>query len=175
MNMKLPTHGTSSAHDDRVDAALKHFAGATPAPGLESRVTARLAAAGRARSGSSYRSVRSGGNIGLLLLRRLSIGAMAAAAAIVIVFGTVEHSRRIYPVALRTPQTGGVSPANSVHYPTHPMPQSAEIHPGSTRNAPHSRAVISPNHTRHASGAAVPRSPYPPESQPASSSSDPQQ
>jgi hypothetical protein len=173
MNPKPSARHLSSPHDARIAAALDHFARATPPPGLESRVAARLSAAGRLESS------RSAGSVRLLLLRRLSVGAMAAAAVCAIVFGTVEHARRNpMPQMVRGPQTGGVDISPSVHIPTHPIPQSAEINPDAPRNPPHGRAVLSRNHSRHAAGAAVPRSPYPPESQPtnpAEPKSDPQQ
>jgi hypothetical protein len=167
MNAKLTANRISSSHENRIDAALAQLARATPPSGLESRVAARLAAADR----SGAQSFRSNGNVRFFVIQRLSIGAMATAAGVAIVFGTVEHSRRILPpVATKPAQSGGASTAGDVHVPTHAIPQSAVINPAAPRTAPHGRAVISPNHGRHAPGAAVPRSPYPPESQPASAS-----
>jgi hypothetical protein len=169
MNAKLTAKRISSSHESRIDAALAQLAHATPPSGLESRVAARLAAADR--SSARSQSFRSNGNVRFFVIQRLSIGAMATAAGVAIVFGTVEHSRRILPpVASKPAQSGGANTAGDVHVPTHAIPQSAVINPAAPRTAPHGRAVISPNHGRHAPGAAVPRSPYPPESQPASSS-----
>jgi hypothetical protein len=169
MNTK-PSPSRNTSHDGRIDAALAHFAHAAPPPGLESRVTARLAAADRL--GVRSQSLRYDGSVRFLVLRRLSVGAMATAAGVAIVFGTVEHSRRILPpvTAGRPVPSGRVSTAGAVHIPTHAIPQSAQINPKAPRTAPHGRAVVSPNHGRHAPGAAVPRSPYPPEAQPTSSS-----
>jgi hypothetical protein len=168
MNTQPSANRSSSPHDDRIDAALARFARATPPAGLESRVAARLSRERQANGRS--RSFRSEGSVRFLILRRLSIGAMATAAAGAIVFGTLEHSHRnLPPVANRAVQSGGAVPAGAGHTPTHALPQSSEINPQAPRTPAHGRAEISPNHPRHAPGSAVPRSPYPPESQPASS------
>ena len=168
MNRKPSADRAPSRHDARIDAALARFAHATPPADLESRVVARLTRERQAGPRSQF--FRSAPDLRLLLLRRLSIGALAAAAAAAIAFGTVEHSRRTQPpVAARPVQSGGASNAGSLHTPTRATRQSVEINPEAPRNPPHGRAVISPNQGRHATGAAVPRSPYPPDSQPAES------
>jgi len=165
------TKGDASGHDARIDAALQVYAHAEPEPGLESRIAARLSAN---RPGPRFRFSLAEFTR-LLVLRRLSVGALAGATAAVIVVGTVQHSHRTMPPqVVRAPQTGGVGVANRVHVPTHPMPQGATIDPAAPRVPPHGRANVSRNPAHRASGAAVPRSPYPPGQQ-SSNSTEPQQ
>jgi hypothetical protein len=162
----------SSRHDASIDAALRNYAHADPRPGLEGRVAARLASA-RRRSGVRFSFAESGP---LLLLRRISVGALATAAGAAIVVSSVQHSsvRTLPPQALRAGRTGGMTPASVVHIPTHAMPQRANIDPNAHRPAPHGRANISGNPAHRATGAVVPRSPYPP-GEPDSDNTKPQQ
>jgi hypothetical protein len=164
-----PSNDTgSTAYDARIDAALRVYGGAAPVPGLESRVAARIAATPR----RSYRSgpARFTGSW-LVLLRGVSVGALAAAAACAIVVGTVRHSQRIaIPQATGGSRSEGVSAAGATHVPTHAIPPSATIDPQSPRSAPHSRGTVSGNAVKKPAGSALPRSPYPPDQQPPSES-----
>jgi hypothetical protein len=151
------TDPTFSPHDARIDAVLHAYARAVPAPGLESRVAGRIAAASR-------HPMRSGISLRILILRRFSVGALAAAAAYGVVIASVEHSQRgVLPLAASPIRSGGLGTAGRVYVPTKPMPERPQIDPASPRTPPHGRAVVSRNHGRRPSGAAVPRSPYPPD------------
>jgi len=165
-----PGTDTSSNYDARIDAALRVYGGAAPAPGLESRVAARIAATPR----HSYRSASAfTGSRWMVLLRGASVGALAAAAACAIVVGTVRHSQQTaIPQATGLSRSGGVSAASGTRVPTHAVQQSATIDPQAPRSEPHTRATVSRNAGNKPAGSAVPRSPYPPGQQP---SSDPQQ
>lgn len=159
MKPKPSISDSSSVHDARIDAALRVYGRAIPAPGLDSRVAARISAMPR----QSFRS----GTAALLLFRRFSAGALAAVAAGAIVVATVRHSQHIsLPQAARVPLSGGVSGAEGAHIPTHAVPQSATIDPEAPRTPPHSRATISRGRGHKPAGSAVPRSPYPPDQQP---------
>jgi hypothetical protein len=161
----------SRIDDARIDDALRVYGRAVPAPGLESRVAARLRSAPR----QSYRLASAGfaRRHWLLLVRGASIGALAAAAACAVVVGTVRHSQQFaVPQAAGVPRSGGVSAAGATHLPTQAAAQSATIDPLAPRSAPRSRATLS--HAATGSGAnkpagsAAPRSPYPPGAQPSS-------
>jgi hypothetical protein len=162
MKSKPTNHDSSTAHDARIEAALRVYGRAVPAPGLESRVAARIAAQPR----HSFRSASfaSRGNPWLILLRGFSIGALAVAAACAIVIGTVRHSQQIVlPQTARGARSGSLNTAGATHVPTHAIPQSATIDPQAPRTAPHSRATVSRNQGNKPAGSAVPRSPYPPD------------
>jgi hypothetical protein len=158
-----PSNGTSStAHDSRIDAALHDYGRAVPAPGLESRVAARISATPYRSSQSTSFGFR--GSLGLRLFRGLSIGALAAAAACAIVVGTVRHSQQlVISQAAAGTRSGAVGTAEGTHIPTRAVPQSATIDPRAPRTAPHSRATISRNSGSKPAGSAVPRSPYAPD------------
>ena len=116
MKPKPSTENSSTAYDARIDAALRVYGRAVPAPGLESRVAARISAGPRHAFRSTSFGFRS--NPVLVLLRGFSIGALAAAAACAIVVGTVRHSQQIaLPQAAAGPRSGGVSTAGSSSYP----------------------------------------------------------
>jgi hypothetical protein len=144
----------SSRHDARIDAALRVYARAVPTPGLESRVSAHMAAAPE----RSFQVVR---RLRLVILQRVSVGTLAAAAACALVVGTVQHSHHVLPPVGLSRPGGGVGSAGMIHVPTQAMPQSAKIDPASPRRAPHSRATLTHPRGRHANGVAVPPSPYP--------------
>ena len=157
-----PSTDNTTGHDARIDAALRVYGHAVPTPGLESRVAARIAATPR----QSYRSASSGfaGSRWVVLLRGVSVGALAAAAAVAIVVGTVRHSQQVpLPQAARGTRSGGINTAGDPHVPTHAIPQSATIDPQAARTAPHTRATVSRNAGSKPAGSAVPRSPYPPD------------
>jgi len=152
----------SSLNDVLIDATLALYAKVEPEPGLESRIADRIAQIQResARTRSATR---------LLIWKRLSVGALATAAACGIVVGTVQHSRHNLP-----PQVGrstanssnGAGIATAPHTPTRAIPVSPQIDPNSPRTPAHGRAQISRNPNHHPNGVATPRSPYPPDQQP---------
>ena len=88
-----PSTDNTTGHDARIDAALRVYGRAVPTPGLESRVAARIAATPH----QSYRSASSwfAGSRWMVLLRGVSVGALAAAASAAIVVGTVRHSQQV--------------------------------------------------------------------------------
>jgi len=151
------TTNNSFPHDARVDAILRAYSHAIPAPGLESRVATRIAAMSR--------PLRSRGASRLLVLRRLSVAALTAAAAAAIVAGTVRHSHRIAlpQRATGTSRLGGVSTAGSEHAPAQAVPETPTIDPHSPRTPPHGRTTSSGSQKHRSAGAALPRSPYPPQ------------
>ncbi|AXC10901.1 hypothetical protein ACPOL_1555 [Acidisarcina polymorpha] len=103
----------------------------------------------------------------MVLLRRFSVGALATAAAALMVVGTLQHSERRLPprLAVHPAQSGGSITSGSIHVPTRSMPDQATIDPATPRTPPHSRATLSRTPSRHPAGSAVPRSPYPAEKQ----------
>jgi hypothetical protein len=162
---EINTH--HAAYDAMIDAALHFYGTASPAPGLESRVQARLAAAPRTELRSSFMLV-SGSQGWLLRLRGISLGAMTAAAACAIVVGSVHHSQRpaAIPQAAVGSHSGGVSAAGAPHTPTGIVRQTPTLDPQAPRSAPRSRSTVEHGGSSNA-GRAVPRSPYP---EPAASS-----
>jgi len=164
MKIRPSTDHPFSRHDARIDAALSVYAQAEPFPGLESRVAARLASA---RPQPRFHFGAAGGSA-FLILRRISVGALVTAAGAAIVFGTIQHSEHSLPPPIaRHGQANGLTPANAGHTPTKAMPQGGSIDPSAPRVSPHGRAAVSRDQLRHALGAAVPRSPYSPDKQPA--------
>lgn len=162
MKPRLSTDTSSNADDARIDAALRVYGRAVPVSGLESRVAARIAVAPR----QPYRSAPSGfrGSHWMVLLRGVSVGALAAAAACAIVIGTLRHSQQVaIPQAMAPSRSGSVGAAGGTHVATHAVPPSATIVPQSPRSAPHSRATVTRNAGNKPAGSAVPRSPYPPD------------
>ena len=158
MNSKSGSEKNSTACDARIDAALRLYGGAVPEPGLESRVASRLAAMPRHTHQTSWLGLS-----WMVLLRNVSVGALAAAAACAIILGTVRHSQQLaIPQAKNGARSGGISVGNDVHVPTHAVPQSPTIDPAAPRTPPRSRAVVSNNAGGKQSAGATPRSPYPP-------------
>lgn len=161
-----PPSRPDASIDSRIDAVLRAYARAQPSPELESRVAARLAGA-RPRSRFHFSLAAASA---LLILRRVSVGALATAAGAAIVVGTVQRSERGLPpqISRRGPanaQAGGLAPAGASHVPTRAMPQGGGINPSAPRVAPHGRATVSRDQARRAPGAVVPRSPYAPNQQ----------
>lgn len=146
-----------SVFNARIDAALHVYGRAVPAPGLDSRVAARLTSAARQSFHSPAPESRRRPMISLV--RRFSVGALAAAAACGIVIGTVHHSQQIaLPQRAATPRSGGASTAGAAHIPTRAIPSSSSADP----SAPRSRAVIAPDQARK--GAKSPAIPARPDS-----------
>ena len=129
------TRNYSSPHDSRIDAVLRAYSQAVPAPGLESRVAGRIAA--NSRQSHQHQSTSR-----FLLLRRLSAAALAAAAAAAIVIGTVQHSRHIalQQIVVRRSRAGAVSAAAAERVPARSIPQVPSIDPKAPRTPPHGRA-----------------------------------
>jgi hypothetical protein len=164
MKAKPPTTlNGSSRHDARIDAALRVYSHAEPAPGLEGRVAAWISAMPR-------QSLRSAGASRLVVMWRFFAAALAVAAACAIVAGSVEHSHRAaLPQAARVQHQGGVTTSGTAHVPTRSTPETPTIDPDAPRTPAHGRATVSRDQGRRDGGAAVPASPYPPSQQPANS------
>jgi hypothetical protein len=163
MKLKPRRDEACSVHDARIDAALRLYGSATPAPDLESRVAARIAAAPHHPFQS--KSFGLAGNSPTVqpwmnLLRGVSVGALAALAACAIVVGTVRHSQQAaLPRAAVPVHSGGMSAAGGTHVPTHAIPQSPTIDPDAPRTVPRSRATVS--RKPEAPGSQSPSSPPP--------------
>jgi len=137
-------------HDHQIDRTLRLLGSATPAPGMENRIVARLARADAKKS--TIRRFR--------LPRLVFSVAAAAAASVIIVAGSISHSRRMLPVApgLHLPATGqaGVGAASAAHVAQQPVSTLPDDRPRSVRQATTGRAVISP-HAKKPAGVAVPK------------------
>jgi hypothetical protein len=174
MNTKPSIHREGSPRhisdsDGRIDSTLRAFARAVPRPGLESRVASRLAAAPRL---SRLQRIRLFASSRAAVFQRVTVGVLATAGACAIVVGTVRTSHHLaLPQSAASRNVGSSNTAGKVLVPTHPVPQQAVIDPSSPRTPAHGRARVSGNPGRREGGAAYPRSPYPPNSQPESSSS----
>ena len=151
--MKPSPELTRLKHELEIDAALAILARVEPRPGIESRVSAAVAQAQLATQRAPF-----------LWLRPAGIGVLVAGVACGIVIGTVEHSNRTAPLpqAVHSSPAQGISAAQTTRVPTHATTSAHELKPGITTHRVHSRAEIQPNSGRRPSGAAVPRSPYPP-------------
>jgi len=158
------TPGSSSTrHDARIDAALRVYSRAQPAPGLEGRIVAQISAMPR-------QALTLGIAPRLVLMWRFFAAALVVAAACAIVAGSLRHAHRVtLPQAARVQRQGGVSAAGTAHIPTQSAPESPTIDPTAPRTPAHGRSAISRDQGRHDGGASVPSSPYPPGEQPANS------
>ncbi len=143
--------------DQMIDQTLRRLGSATPRPGIEDRISTRLAHEQSRLQAATIHRARFFG------IPRLAIGAAAGAlACAAIVAGSVNHSRRIQPVLpgiVAQPSSGvgaaaGERPANR---PIEPPPTGRAR---SVRRLPEGRAVISPQSQRPA-GVAVPKTPSP--------------
>jgi hypothetical protein len=166
-NEYSPRH--NSENDLRIDSTLHAFARAVPRPGLESRVASRLAAAPHL---SRFQMIRLFTSSHVVVFQRVTVSVLATAGACAIVVGTVRHARHpVLPQSAAWRNVGNSNTAGKVFVPTHPVPAQATIDPSSPRTPAHGRARVSGTPPRRDGGAAYPRSPYPPDAQPESSSS----
>jgi hypothetical protein len=155
------SESSSTPYDGRIDAALRVYSHAEPAPGLEGRVVAWISARQSLQPTSASR---------LVVMWRFFAAALAVAAACAIVAGSVQHSHHAaLPQAARVQRQGGVAGAGLAHVPTQPTPESPTIDPAAPRTPAHGRATVSGDQGRHDGGAAQPSSPYSPNQQPANS------
>ena len=137
-------------YDEQIDRTLRVLGSATPAPGMEDRIAARIAR--ESASAAAQRFFR---------LPQLAFGLAAAAmACAVIVAGSVSHSRHILPVSpglhLPTASQPGVGAASAVHVAPQPVTSLPQDRPRSVRQTVDGRAVIS-SHVKKPAGVAVPK------------------
>jgi hypothetical protein len=136
--------------DDQIDRTLLLLGSVDPDAGIEERILARLAQTDAARKRARFFS-----------LPQLAFGMSAAAmASVVIVMGSVSHSRHILPVApgLHLPAAvqPGVGAASAAHVATQPVTTLPQDRPRSVRSTVTGRAVIS-SHSKKPAGVAVPK------------------
>ncbi len=159
MNPKPSTTNTSSVYDARINAVLHVYSRAVPTPELESRIADRLGE-------SLFASIQSRRTRRLTSFRRVSMGALAAAAACAIVVASVQHSQvSTLPLAKvqlgNDPGSRGLNGAGGSHVPTSPVQAAPRIDPRSPRTPAHSRATLAGSQGPRETRTAVPRSPYP--------------
>jgi hypothetical protein len=152
---------TQANSESRIDAALRHIGASSPEPGLEGRILNRLAAARLqvdASPGFPRRLPR--------VLAPFFGFAFAGLMCVVIVGGSISHSRRYHPgtvpapPALQLPGTG-VGAASAVHPAapaSAPVPAGPAARGRSSHRAAQGRARIAPQ-ARKAPGVAVPAPP----------------
>ena len=136
--------------DKRIDRTLRLLGSATPPPGMEDRIDARLARASVSNKRPRFFS-----------LQQFAFGVAAAAmACVVIVAGSVSHSRHILPVApgLHLPGSAqpGVGAASAAHVAPQPVTSLPQDRPRSVRQTANGRAVIS-SQAKKPAGIAVPK------------------
>ena len=136
--------------DDQIDRTLLLLGSVDPDAGMEERILARLAQTDAARKRARFFS-----------LPQLAFGMSAAAmASVVIVMGSVSHSRHILPVApgLHLPAAvqPGMGAASAAHVATQPVTTLPQDRPRSVRSTVTGRAVIS-SHSKKPAGVAVPK------------------
>lgn len=137
-------------YDDPIDRTLRLLGSVEPSAGMEDRINARLARESAPRGGLRF-----------LRLPQLAFGVAAAAmASVVIVAGSVSHSRHILPVApgLHLPASAqpGVGAASAAHVASQPVTSLPQDRPRSIRKTSNGRAVIPP-HAKKPTGVAVPK------------------
>jgi hypothetical protein len=137
-------------HDEQIDRTLLLLGSVTPAAGMEERILARIAQASERRKTARFFS-----------LPQLAFGMLAAAvASVVIVLGSVSHSRHMLPIApgLHLPGAAqpGVGAASAAHVAPQQVTTLPDDRPRSVRKTVNGRAVISPQSKRPA-GVAVPK------------------
>lgn len=140
-----------------IDQTLRHLGSATPRPGIEDRISTRLA-----HEQSRLHAARAS-HARFLGIPRFAIGAAAGAlACAAIVAGSVNHSRRIQPVlpGIGAPPASGVGAAAGERPAIRPIEPSPTGRARSVRRLPEGRAVISPQSQKPA-GVAVPKTPSP--------------
>jgi hypothetical protein len=163
MNQNL--HPIENNYDRIIDQTLRRLGSATPAAGIEDRISARLA-----QEQSREQSKAMGAGRGrffavprFAVLPRFAVGAAVALACVAIVLGSVNHSRRIQPALPGIgphQDSSGVGAAGAARPANRPVSPSPAEHPRSVRHLPEGRAVISPQSQKPA-GVAVPKTPPP--------------
>jgi hypothetical protein len=137
-------------YDEQIDRTLLLLGSVNPAAGIEERVLARIARAGASRKTARFFS-----------LPQLAFGMSAAAVvSVVIVVGSVDHSRHMLPIApglhLPAATQPGVGAASAAHVAPQPVTSLPHDRPRSVRKTMNGRAVISPKSKKPA-GVAVPK------------------
>ena len=153
MNTGHDTH--TSAMEDQIDRTLRLIGSASPRPGIEKRIAARLACA--PVNSAARKSIR------FLGMPRLAVAsAVGLLASIAIIAGSVNHSRHLLPVApgLQIPggTSGGVDAASGKAVAPKPVTPPPHGRPRFVRKA--GTAKVSPD-TQKPGGVAVPRNPLP--------------
>ena len=159
--MNPPKEHSSTNYDrssDRmIDQALHRLGSATPRPGIEDRISTRLAHEQSRLQAAAIHRVRFFG------IPRFAIaGAAGALACAAIVVASVNHSRRMQPVlpGIVAQPSSGVGAAAGERPAIRPIEPSPAGRPRSVRHLPEGRAVISPQSQKPA-GVAVPKTPSP--------------
>jgi hypothetical protein len=137
-------------YTEQIDRTLRLLGSVHPAAGMEDRILASIA-----HAQSSNRAQR------FFRLPQLAFGmAAAVVASVVIVAGSVSHSRQMLPVApglhLPTAVQPGVGAASAAHVAQQTVTSLPQDRPRSVRKTVNGRAVISPNAKKQA-GVAVPK------------------
>jgi hypothetical protein len=145
-------------YNERIDKTLRRLGSAEPAPGMEDRITARLA---REHAKTQARDTR---RARFFAVPRFALGIVAATlACVAIVTASVNHSRRIQPIVpgigLHS-QPSGMDAAGAARPADRPISPTGADRPRSVRQLPEGRAVISPQ-TQKPAGVTVPKSPSP--------------
>lgn len=137
-------------YNDPIDRTLQLLGSAEPAAGMEDRILARLEQAAARDSAARFFS-----------LPQFALGMTAAAmAGVLIIVGSVSHSRHILPVApglhLPVSTQPGVGAASAAHVASQPVTSLPQDRPRSVRKTANGRAVIS-SHAKKPTGIAVPK------------------
>jgi hypothetical protein len=144
-----PETGNSQI-EDHIDRTLRMIGSADPRPGIEKRIEARLADASLQTGTYTFGRI-----FGLPRLALVSAAGMAA--CVVIIAGSVNHSRRVIPVApgIRLPMSGSAGMGSASGEKAAPKPVAAPAH-GRAR-AVH-KAETSPDAQKR-DGLTVPKTP----------------
>ena len=143
--------------DHMIDQALHRLGSATPPPGIEDRISTRLAQEQSRLHAVTIHRARFFG------VPRFAIGAAAGVlACMAIVVASVSHSHKTQPVlpGIVTQPSSGVGAAAGERPAIRPIEPSPAGRPRSVRRLPEGRAVISPQSQKPA-GVAVPKTPSP--------------
>jgi hypothetical protein len=140
----------SDRYSDRIDQTLRALGSVIPGAGIEERIVARLARMDASSARPRY-----------FRLPQLAFGMSAAAmASVLIVAGSVSHSKHILPVApglhLPAATQPGVGAASAAHITSQPVTSLPQDRPRSVRETVNGRAVIS-SHAKKPAGIAVPK------------------
>jgi hypothetical protein len=142
-----------SSVDHQIDRTLHLIGSVHPRPGIEKRIAARLA---HTQCSSSVR---------FLGMPRLVIASAAGlCASVAIVAGSVNHSRRLLPIApglqVHRSASSGLSTASATQVAPKPVTPPANGRARSMRKLGTGRTAVAPD-TQRPSGVAVPKNPLP--------------